>query len=61
MKGKRKELRRGAGTQILGGGNDEKADFEECVVGDGGCGVVGWWGDGCGDDIAASIKSNHYL
>ena len=39
VKAQEKELRRGAGTQILGGGNDEKADFEECVVGDGGCGV----------------------
>ena len=33
------------------GGNDEKTDFEECVDGDGGGGVVGWWGDGGTNDV----------
>ena len=44
-KGSRKNL---GGVPVLKslGGNDEKADSEECVDRDGGCGVVGWWGDG---------------
>ena len=33
----------------FGGGNDEKAVIEECIDGIGGCGVVGWWGDGVVD------------